>query len=33
MAARDEGDVELGSFLKAVARTWWVVVALALIGL
>jgi uncharacterized protein involved in exopolysaccharide biosynthesis len=33
MAARDEGDVELGSFLKAVARNWWVVVALALIGL
>lgn len=33
MPARDEGDVELGSFLKAVAHNWWVVVALALVGL
>jgi len=33
MAARDEGDVELGSFLKAVAHNWWVVVALMVVGL
>jgi len=33
MAARDEGDVELVSFWKAVTHNWWVVVALAVIGL
>lgn len=32
MAARDEGDVELVWFLKAVTQNWWVVVAVTLIG-
>jgi uncharacterized protein involved in exopolysaccharide biosynthesis len=33
MAARDEGDIELGQYLRVLGRNWWVIVALVAIGL
>ena len=33
MAARDESDIDLGSYLKVLRRNWWVIVALAVIGI
>jgi capsular polysaccharide biosynthesis protein len=33
MAARDEGDIELGPYFKVLLRNWWVIVALIVIGI
>lgn len=32
MAARDEFDIDLGSYLRVLARYWWIILALAAVG-